>query len=158
MNSKAFSRVFLPKSEKYFQNLKYFPCPGLEPTPVDYRSCILPLSQAAIIFVGFKLTILLPQQTVSRHGAFDTVVSQRKCDCCTLVSPDWQLKEGISSQGKLSTYIYEQWEPDFKQAAAPETPAFVYGLDALCRPFQSIRWLQQPTIELWEVELLERLC
>ena len=61
MNSKAFSRVFLPKSEKYFQNMKYLACPGIEPTPVKNRPCILPLGQAALIFVCFKLTILLPQ-------------------------------------------------------------------------------------------------
>ena len=61
MNSKAFSRVFLPKSEKYFQNIKYLACPGIEPTPVMYRLCILPLGQAALTFVCFKLTILLPQ-------------------------------------------------------------------------------------------------
>ena len=61
MNSKAFSRVVLPKSEKCFQNIKYFACPGIEPTPVKYRPCILPLSQAALIFICFKLMILLPQ-------------------------------------------------------------------------------------------------
>ena len=63
MNSKAFSRVFLSKSEKYFYIIKYFTCPGIEPTPVKYRPCILPLSQPVLIFVCFKLTILLPQHT-----------------------------------------------------------------------------------------------
>ena len=63
LNSKAFSRVFLPKSEKYFQNIKYFACPGIEPTPVKCRTCILPLSQAALIFVCFNsvLVVLLSQ-------------------------------------------------------------------------------------------------
>ena len=86
MNSKAFSRVFSPKSEKYFQNIKYFACPGIEPTPVKYRPCILPLSQAALIFICFKLTILLPQHPQAQEG--ECFIVQKKfflkmfCETC----------------------------------------------------------------------------
>ena len=32
----------------YFRNRKYFTCPGIEPRPVEYRPCILPLGQATL--------------------------------------------------------------------------------------------------------------
>ena len=67
MNSKAFSRVFLPTSEKYFQNIKYFTCPWIEPTPVKYRPCILPLSQPVLKFICVKITILLTQHTLKTN-------------------------------------------------------------------------------------------
>ena len=38
-----------------------FRLPGFEPTPVEYRPSILPLSQATLLFANFKLILLRTQ-------------------------------------------------------------------------------------------------